>query len=160
MKMTIARALKEKKRLVGEMNTARQKINNANVVCVNVRADKDGGFRLPTKDEINARRSRICPAELMGKWYEMRDRLVALKAALHSANSGVAAKLAMLSELKAELHEVESMSGAVNEVETVGDYQRVVDVAFDNGWRISRMDELRREINDLQDSVDEYNATH
>jgi len=160
MKMSIARALKERKRIIGEMNTVRQRINRSNVVQFNVRADKDGNFKLPTKDEVAAKR-RLCPTKLMDEWYTLRDKLVQLKVALHSANAGVAESLARLSELKAELNEVEGMSGFNNEVEDYNEsIKRVTDVVFDNEWRLARTDELRKEINELQDSIDEYNATH
>ena len=160
MKMSIARALKERKRIIGEMNTVRQRINSSNLVHVMVRVDKDGNFKLPTKDEIAAKRKR-CSAKLMDEWYGLRDRLVQLKVALHEANTGVVEKLARLSELKSELAEVERTSGYDNEVEDVNDtFKRVTDVVFDNEWRIGRADELRKEINELQDSIDEYNATH
>ena len=160
MKMSIARALKERKRLIGEMNTVRQRINSSNTVQIMVRADKDGAFKLPSKDEFAMKR-RLCPTKLMDEWYALRDKLVALKVALHSANSGVAEKLALLSEFKAELQEIETMHGYESGIEDVNDtFKRVTDVAFDNTWRISRADELRRGINELQDSIDEYNATH
>lgn len=160
MKMSIARALKERKRIIGEMNTVRQRIDASNVVYVNVRAGKDGEFKLPTKEEMASKR-RVCPMQLMDEWYVLRDKLVALKVALHEANSGVAEKLAMISELKAELAAVEGMRGCYNEVEDVNEsFKRVTDVVFDTEWRLSRIDQLRKGINDLQDSIDEYNATH
>ena len=160
MKMSIARALKERKRIIGEMNTVRQRINRSNVVQLNVRADKDGNFKLPTKDEIAAKR-KLCPAKLMDEWYGLRDRLVQLKVALHEANTGVVEKLVRLSELKSELSEVEGMSGYDSAVEDYNEsIKRVTDVVFDNEWRIGRADVLRKEINELQDSIDEYNATH
>ena len=160
MKMSIARALKERKRIIGEMNTVRQKINSSNSVHIMVRADKDGDFKLPTKDEIAAKR-KLCPAKLMDEWYALRDRLVQLKVALHEANTGVVEKLVRLSELKSELTEVEGMPQLDSAVEDVNDtFKRVTDVVFDYEWRIGRVDELRKEINELQDSIDEYNATH
>ena len=73
----------------------------------------------------------------------------------------VVEKLVRLSELKSELTEVEGTSGYDNAVEDVNDaFKRVTDVVFDNEWRIGRADALRKEINELQDSIDEYNATH
>lgn len=160
MKMSIARALKERKRIIGEMNTVRQRINGSNRVQVMVRADKDGNFKLPTKDEVAAKR-RLCPAKLMDEWYALRDRLIQLKVALHSANTGIVESLARLSELKSELTEVEGTPGYDSAVEDANDmFKRVTDVVFDNEWRLARTDELRGEINELQDSIDEYNATH
>ena len=37
---------------------------------------------------------------------------------------------------------------------------RITDVVFDVEWITKRQDELRKEINETQDAIDEYNATH
>jgi len=40
------------------------------------------------------------------------------------------------------------------------DFVRIYDVVFDVNWQTEQVDALRREINALQDEIDEYNATH
>jgi len=160
MKMSIARALKERKRIIGEMNTLRNRINGANVVQVTVRA-VDGKYAKPTPEDF-AKRRRVNPSKCMEDWYRLQEKLVALKTALHNANNGVAEKLARLSEMKAELQLVESMPEYSSDGESlVGDNAvRVTDVVFDAEWITKRQDDLRVEINEMQDAIDEYNATH
>ena len=160
MKMSIARALKERKRIIGEMNTLRGRINNSNVVQMTIRA-VDGKYDKPTDEDL-AKRRRVNPSKCMEEWYVLREKLIVLKTALHNANCGVAEKLARLSEMKAELQLVESMPGYSSDEECFINENavRVTDVVFDIEWITNRQDELRKEINETQDAIDEYNATH
>ena len=52
MKMSISRALKERKRIIGEMNTLRNRIEANNVVELNVKVKDDGTYDAPSADEI------------------------------------------------------------------------------------------------------------
>lgn len=160
MKMSIARALKERKRIIGEMNTLRSRINNSNVVQITIRT-VDGKYDKPTEEDFVKRR-RVNPSKCMEEWYVLREKLIALKTALHNANCGVAEKLARLSEIKAELQLVESMPGYSSDEECFINENavRVTEVVFDAEWITKRQDELRKEINETQDTIDEYNATH
>lgn len=160
MKMSISRALKERKRIIGEMNTIQRRISMNNAVVLTVKTDENGNFSPPSKETISNKR-KADPEDLLTKWYALRERLVSLKMAMHSANVGIIEKLIRLSELKAELGVWESFSMNDNETSQYGDRTvRVVDVVFDSKWVLSKVDGLRKEINDLQDEVDEYNATH
>ena len=160
MKMSIARALKERKRIIGEMNTLYNRINTSNMVQMTV-CIVDGKYDKPTEEDF-AKRRHVSPSKCMEEWHDLHKKLIVLKTALHNANCGIAEKLVRLSEMKAELNFVESMtmySGSeesfINE-NTV----RITDVVFDVEWITKRQDELRKEINELQDVIDEYNATH
>ena len=53
MKMSIARALKERKRIIGEMNTLWNRIGNNNLVQKNIKL-VDGKFIKPSKEELAA----------------------------------------------------------------------------------------------------------
>ena len=160
MKMSIARALKERKRIIGEMNTIRNRINSNNVVTITVKMKEDGTCSQPTEEDF-AKRRKLDPEKLMQEWYVLRDKLVSIKAKLHAANTGVIEKLIMLSELKAELQCIESMSCYTNSRDFYADkFMKFVDVKFDDNYITSKADELRKNINDLQDEIDEYNATH
>lgn len=160
MKMSIARALKERKRIIGEMNTIRTRLNNNNGVQVNVKVDELGNYKMPTVDELNKHR-KVDPKVLMDQWYALREKLVDLKVKLQAANNGIARQLVMLSELKTELTIVDSQCYGTNNVELYSDkFVRVFDYVYDDAWHIAKTDELRKQINDLQDEVDEYNATH
>jgi len=160
MKMTIARALKERKRIIGEMNTIRSRINSNNGVQVNVKLNDDGKFAMPSAEEISKHR-KCDPKALMEQWYALREKLVDLKVKLQAANNGIAKQLVMLTELKSELSTIDCQNYGTNNAEYYTDkFMRVYDWVYDDAWHIAKADELRKQINDLQDEVDEYNATH
>lgn len=159
MKMSIARALKERKRIIGEMNTLWSRIENNNLIQKNIKLI-DGKFIKPSKEELAALRKQD-PKALMETWKKLQQRLIALKVALHNANTGVAEKLAQLSELKSELKQIECMSAHSDTVDYYSsEFVRIYDVVFDSNWQTEKVDILRKEINSLQDDIDEYNATH
>lgn len=159
MKMSIARALKERKRIIGEMNTLWNRIVNNNLVQKNIKL-VDGKFYRPSKEELAAIRKQD-PKALMESWKKLQQRLIAFKVALHVANTGVAEKLARLSELKSELKQIECMSAYNDDCEYCNaDFVRIYDVVFDANWQTAVTDVLRKDINALQDDIDEYNATH
>lgn len=160
MKMSIARALKERKRIIGEMNTIRDRINIANAVQITVKLTAEGKIPEISAEEI-AKNRKLDPRKLMDEWYRLRDRLVSLKTALQAANGGIAGKLILLTELKAELQLVENMPSYDNGSQYVNDpFVRITDVVFDSQYINSRIDRLRTDINSCQDEIDEYNATH
>ena len=156
MKMSIARALKERKRIIGEMNTLWTRVLKNNTVQKTIKLGDDD----PSKEELATLRKQD-PKVLMEAWKNLQQRLIALKVAIHVANTGVAEKLARLSELKSELKQIECMSVGNDSCEYCGtDFIRIYDVALDDNWRTTTLDELRNAINALQDDIDEYNATH
>ena len=160
MKMSISRALKERKRLIGEMNTLRSRALNNNVAELTVACSKDGSFAMPTAEAFAEKRNAD-PAKLMEKWYELRDKLIDLKAQLQAVNIGIARKLVTLSELKSELASIEGSPRYDNvSIRCTEELMRVRDVVFDSAWSFAKEDGLRKEINQLQDEIDEYNATH
>lgn len=167
MKISIARALKERERIIGEMNTLWNRISQNNLVQKNIKL-VDGTFTKPSKEEFAALRKQD-PKALMETWKKLQQRLIAFKVALHSANTDVAEKLARLSELKSKLKQIECMSAYADSCEYCNaDFVRIYDVVFDGNWQTENMDAIRREIMDairreinaLQDDIDEYNATH
>ena len=160
MRMSIARALKERKRIIGEMNTIRNRLNANNGVQVNVKVDESGKYTLPTAEDINNHR-KLDPKVLMEQWYALREKLIDLKVKLQAANNGIAKQLVELSELKNELSIVDGQSYGSNSVEFYSEKMaRVFDFVYDEAWHLAKVDELRKQINDLQDEIDEYNATH
>lgn len=160
MKMSIARALKERKRIIGEMNTIRNRLNANNGVQVNVKVDESGKYTLPTAEDINKHR-KLDPKVLMEQWYALREKLVDLKVKLQAANNGIAKQLVEIAELKNELLIVNSQCFGSNSAEFYTEKMaRVFDYVYDEAWHLAKADELRKQINDLQDEIDEYNATH
>lgn len=159
MKISIARALKERKRIIGEMNTLWNRIGNNNLVQKNIKL-VDGKFVKPSKEEFAAIRKQD-PKALLETWKKLQQRLIAFKVALHVANTGVVDKLARLSELKSELKQIECMGAYADSCEYCNtDFVRICDVVFDANWQTENMDAIRKDINALQDEIDEYNATH
>ena len=159
MKMSIARALKERKRIIGEMNTLWVRAVSNNTIQKTVKL-VDGKLDKPSKEELATLRKQD-PKALMEAWKKLQQRLIALKVAMHVANTGVAEKLARLSELKSELKEIGNMTAGNDSCEYCNaDFVRIYDVVLDDNWRTMTMDELRKAINALQDDIDEYNATH
>ena len=156
MKMSIARALKDRKRIIGEMNTLWTRVLKNNTVQRTIKLGDDK----PSKEELATLRKQN-PKALMEAWKKLQQRLIALKVAMHVANTGVAEKLARLSELKSELKEIGNMTAGNDSCEYCNaDFVRIYDVVLDDNWRTMTMDELRKAINALQDDIDEYNATH
>lgn len=159
MKMSISRALKERKRLIGEMNTLWTRIISNNLVQKNIKL-VDGKFDKPSKEELATLRKQD-PKALMASWEKLQQRLIALKVAMHVANTGVAEKLVRLSELKSMLKQLECMPSYTDSCEYCNaDFVRICDVVFDDNWQTMTMDVIRKDINALQDEIDEYNATH
>ena len=160
MKMSISRALKERKRIIGEMNTLRNRIETNNVVELNVKVKDDGTYDAPSADEI-AKHRKLDPSKLMDEWYTLVRKLIDLKTKLQIANNGIAQKLITLSEMKAELQLVECMRPYDNHIHLYTEkIAKAVDVVFDSKWILNKTDELRQMINETQDEIDEYNATH
>ena len=159
MKMSIARALKERKRIIGEMNTLWTRAISNNLVQKNIKI-VDGKFDKPSKEELATMRKQD-PKASMETWKKLQQRLIAFKVALHVANTGVVDKLARLSELKSMLKQIECMPAYNDSCEYYNtDFVRIQDVVFDANWQTEIMDALRKDINALQDEIDEYNATH
>ena len=159
MKMSIARALKERKRIIGEMNTLWNRISQNILVQKNIKV-VDGKYTVPSKEEL-AKLRKQDPKILMESWEKLQKRLIAFKVALHNANTGVVEKLARLSELKSELKQIECMTAYSDNAEYCNsEFIRIYDVVFDANWQTEVTDAIRRDINELQDEIDEYNATH
>lgn len=158
MRISIARALKERRRIIGEMNTLRNRINQNNLVSKSIKI-VDGKFDKPSKEELLAERKHN-PKVLLDDWYKLRDKLISLKVALHNANCGIAEKLATISEYKTELQLVDTSSYNDDCSYVNADFVRLTDVVFDEAWNSNKADELRSKINAIQDEIDEYNATH
>ena len=152
-KMTLARALKEKERISRRLASARDLFMSAN--CV--RADEPR--------EIDAK-------EAYEAMQSIQRRHVAMRKAIAVANAGVSPILAEMLVVKAELAFYTNL-GRCKEVEFVDKWvegedgekerrrERVVYDSFINEKkRREIIEKLTERIDDLQDEVDEYNATH
>lgn len=152
-KMTLARALKEKERISRRLTMARELFMSVN--CV--RADEPR--------EIDAK-------EAYEAMQSLQRRHVAMKKAIAVANAGVSPILAEMLVVKAELAFYTNL-GRCKEIEFVerweegenGERERkrervVYDSFINEKKRREIMESLMERIDDLQDEVDEFNATH
>ena len=141
MKMTLARALKERSRLAGKMKRDFEIINRENSVIVGSKRSFD---------------LRAVYAECR----ELHDRLVALKRAIAAANAPIAGKLA-------EMDEVKSMIACLRGVNTNEGFRTVnynsekvcMEVVLGAAELAAEAERLQKRGEELQDEIDVFNAT-
>jgi SMC interacting uncharacterized protein involved in chromosome segregation len=143
--MTIARALKEKNRVAGKLSSIRNRI-----YFENSKADGD------KRDfDVNA---------LVKVEKELQDRLIEIKKAISIVNAGIAFELIRLSEIKSEIEwwkKIPTKAGTWTE----GGYRDTParEVTFtaivSNQDVYQKVEALQTEAENLQDRIDEYNAS-
>ena len=140
MKVTLARALKEKNRVAGKIHSLMDLVVKGNV------HDED---ELP---ELDLKR-------MVDEIKSLEDHLVGIKAKIAMANHPVNGKLTEMAELKAMM----AFLGKVNTKEesrfSFGDSKKIKKVAVISAAElIEEKDEYQKRINKLQDDLDEHNA--
>lgn len=157
-KMNIARALKEKNRLVGDINKAFSLFKQQNVAMVQFSVPEGTAFTRPDDDTLNKKRE-LNPEELYNQWQDLRKKLIALKTAISKANAGAAEILIELQEAKSALANIGSVP--FDESERLYGNQMTLQIAyFKQKWFLDRQRDLTNRVNELQDQLDEYNASH
>jgi len=142
--MKLAKALKEKNRLVGEINRLKNLIERENSRDVRSTSKVDCGKLWP--EMISA-----------------TEKLINLKSKIFKANIGIYEKIVRMGELKLQLSWLESVNTRDYKTETP-DRNGVVIVTEVKAWMnqekadAKKLD-LQNEISLLQDQIDEYNAT-
>ena len=143
MKLKLARALKEKNRLVGEINRIKALINREN--SRNVTSS-----------------SKVDCAKLWTELEDVSDKLVVLKTAIFKANAGIYGKIVLLGELKDMVTWIEDIptTNGIFEKDTYGGVTRKEEfTAFVKQEDIDgKTVEMQKLIATTQDEVDEYNA--
>ncbi len=143
--MKLAKALKEKNRLVGEVNRLKGLIMRDN--------------SLETKYLEGKNRAR--------QWLDYTaavEALVAIKTAIFKANTGIYRTIVLMSEKKAELGWITSLN-TTNGVQETPNYRGEGVIKTEYSAYITqdgidtRIVELQKEIARLQDELDEFNAT-
>lgn len=142
--MNIAKALKVKNRLVGEL-TKLQEI-----------ARRENSRRNDNPSQVNV-------GEVFDQIAETRSKLVSLKAAIVQASAPVAKELAQLAEVKAFLNWVPALPVREGEEKVaIGHSKDTIDytwTAFMNRQAVDRwVAKLQLEANSLQDQIDDFNA--
>ena len=150
MQITLARALKEKNRIVGEINALKSIFSRENS-----RVETEG----------KAQRSR---QEIWDNITKRTEDLIALKAKISTANVDIYPLIEKMSELKGRVTYVQGLN-TLEGVEEPNQYQLARNPnakakTISAHFNITTVDQLvaalQKEIGDLQDKIDEFNATH
>ena len=151
-KMTLARALKEKERIARRLAKAKEAF--ASINCV----------RTDEEREIDAK-------EAYEEMRSLQQRYVAIKKAIAVANAGISPTLVEMLAVRAELAFYMNLRCKTSEIcdEWVksadrGEVRQRVRIEYDTFLneksRREMMDKLTQRLDDLQDEVDQFNATH
>ena len=150
MQITLARALKEKNRIVGEINSLK------------------GIFSRENSRVENLEKTQTNRQELWDKILKRTDDLIALKAKIATANIHIYPFIEKMSELKSRVTYIQSLN-QVEGVQEPDHYQlarnsntksKIISAHFNTEKVDILVADLQKEIGDLQDKVDEFNATH
>lgn len=152
--MNIAQALKNKNRIIGEMNKLLSFVEKHNI-----ESKKSG-------TERNPKASGATPSavvETFHKYLEMSLKLTEIKTAIQVASAPIAGKLVALAESKSLLTKI----GGIPVRESVSieggygkeTYEVEYTSAITEQMQITKSTELQKTINDLQDEIDAFNAT-
>jgi hypothetical protein len=133
-KMTVARALKEKERILRRLAEAKTLFEGVNCVKVGEVRDAD-------------------PEAVYGDVQSLQKRYLEIKKAIAVANAGISPKLAELLVAKTELNFYHRLSCRVCGTDQY-------DIFIDTKKRREIIEMLNTRIEDLQDEVDNYNVTH
>lgn len=140
-KISVARALKQKSRIAG-------KVRNCLEILKSDNARPEGSER--AFDLLT----------VLAEFKGLSEELIRYKSAIATANSGIINKLA-------ELEEVRSMIGSLRKIDTedgmkhdYGSTPYNVTVVLTKADIQRETDQLQQRADDLQDEIDEYNASH
>lgn len=142
--MTVARALKEKSRIITKLSEIRSMISRYNSV--------DLGTRRP-----------VLVKDCLEKAGVLEENLMRIKVALHEANLGIARQLAELMLVRGQISFYEGLDTSEFRMVTDRDDMETKvtrDVVVDKTESLAKVEELKNRFDSIQDEVDEYNATH
>jgi len=139
--MTIKQALKAKNKLVAEIKEQYKIAKEYN----SIEAGNKRRFDIQTAlDKANA----------------LSKELVALKAKIHAANTGVYDKIFEMSELKSQIKELRAIPTAEGKtVSRYGSVAEIKEVAIDAAQMVTMIKSIEARIEVLQDELDTHNAT-
>jgi len=142
--MKLAKALKEKNRLAGEVNRLK------NLIC------RENSRNVNSKSQVDV-------SKLWEEMVTVTDKLVAVKTAIFRANVGIYDKIVRIGELKGRAAWIVTIP-TNNEKTEQPNYGGGVIVTEMKAWMTqesvdSTTKQLQDEIAKLQDEIDEYNAT-
>ena len=142
--MTLARALKEKSRLIAKIGEIRKMVIDYNAV--------DLGIRRP-----------VSVRDIVAKAEQLRENLFRIKTAIDEANVPISRQLIEMMSLRTLIAYYQQLDTA--EVRTFRnhddeDVKVTRDVVINQVEVLQKVAELQEKVERLQDEVDEFNATH
>lgn len=148
--MNIAQALKQKNRIVGEMNEIWKQIVKNNSYHTNEAGDEN-----PNKQIV---------VDAWERYNVLRIDLVRIKAAIQEASAPIADKLVALAELKSQINILDQISAPQEKVISSSRFDEKTTVTyyknvFSEQDIVSFKKVFQNQINELQDEVDAFNAT-
>ena len=141
--VSIARALKEKNRVAGRLAKARQLVGKEN-----------------SKEKKVPRGVDVKAAYAEAK--TLRDRLVAIKTAIAVANQPIVGKIVELAEVKSEIAYLNTLNvqeGMFEESNYGGKLVKEYDAVLKKAEVLAEVNALQRRADELQDELDEFNAS-
>ena len=142
--VTIARALKEKNRVAGRLAKARQLVG----------AENSNEKKIPRRVDVVAVRDEA---------RALAERLVAIKSAIAVANAPIVGKIIELDEAKSAivwLNELNVHEGVFDEtINYGGRIVREYEAVIGKDVVLKQVEALQRRADDLQDALDEFNAS-
>jgi hypothetical protein len=141
--MKLARALKLKKKLAGEIAKLQQLINTENL-------------------QVDTNKSRFDVKDLLNDLFVKQEKLVAVKTQIAQANSAIWSRIFLITEFKGRitfLRGINTQEGSFSEVS----YRETINKTFTPQVNKAEIEEmvkrLETEIESLQEEIDEYNQT-
>lgn len=139
--MNLAKALKHKNQLVGEINKLRTLIQSENV-------------------QLNSNKSRFDVQQAYAEYEQKIKELVALKASIATANASIWSAIFIVVELKGQIAFLQSLATREGTFEEGAYGQKLTNVytpALNAKYVQDEILTLEKQIVDLQDSIDAYN---
>lgn len=155
-KISIARALKEKNRLIHKINDAYNDVVKYNTVMITEYATSDGMMVIPTAEDADKKR-KVDVLDAYTKWHSLREKLIELKTKIQHANIGIIEQLIRIDELKGALNNYRSISSS-DDIEKRSGYVIINSSKISRNELVDKITETQEKINNLQDEIDEYNA--
>lgn len=160
MKMSIARALKEKNRLVGKINQVKNLLNVENLKSFTVTLKEGQQYASAKLIEACDAKRKVDVKALESEWKNLEEKLIQLKVAIQKANAGALETLVRLQEAKSHLTQIDQIRFGENEVsESYNNRVQGVSVVFGQEYQLAEKEKYTNLVNELQDKIDEYNAT-
>lgn len=136
--ITLAKALKLKAKLAGDLNSAYYAVSKNNSIIVGNKRHID----------INA---------TLAEMAEVKKKLIELKLAITVGNEKIMRSLIELSELKDTLGKISSINTTEGKHREYGDSFSEFEVVLTQGFINETAKALKTQIEELQDSIDSYN---